>query len=89
VASVEFEGASHPGHVAEATFVIPEVSLGVYYLAESIEAEGSGCHVFAPVGIGVDLPDTAIGRPTTLTVAGLVAMALSILLIGRARRAHS
>jgi hypothetical protein len=85
-APVESGGTSYPGFVADVAFTVPEVPWGVYYLAESIEAAGTGCHAFAQFGVGVELPDTATGQPSSFPVAGVLLTALAILSIGRARR---
>ncbi len=87
-APIAFEGSTYPGFVADVAFTVPEVPLGIYDLAMSVEAEGTGCHQFAQFGVGVELPDTAIGQPPSFPIAGILLAALAFMFVGRARRAH-
>jgi hypothetical protein len=81
-AMVEFAGVSYPGFVGDAQFIVPQVPDGAYYLAESIEATGTGCHVFASFTVNTSLVgDTAIrprGAPITPAAAAAVLVALAI-----------
>ena len=87
-ATIVFEGrgASYPGFVADVTFTVPDVPLGIYYLAESIESEGTGCFWFTQFGVGVELPDTATEGPSSFPVAGVLLTAVAVLSIGLVRR---
>jgi hypothetical protein len=58
--SVDYEGASYAGFVGEATFTVPDVPPDTYRLAESIDARGTGCHIFTTIEIVAALPDTAV-----------------------------
>jgi hypothetical protein len=90
VGTVEYEGMSYAGVTGEATFTVPHVAVGTYWLAESIEARGTGCHIFASIDVVAELPDTALplveaatrsGQAVPLGV-GLLAVSL---LVGRRR----
>ena len=59
-AAIEFQGLPYEGYVGDATFTVPEVPTGTYYLAESIDATGTGCHVFASFEVTAGLPNTAM-----------------------------
>jgi len=41
------------------TFTVPQLAVDTYRLAESIDAEGPGCHIFAWIHVVAELPDTA------------------------------
>lgn len=58
--TVEYQGTSYPGFAGEATFTVPELPVDTYRLAESIDALGTGCHVFTSIEVVAELPDTAI-----------------------------
>lgn len=63
-ATIEFQGASYPGFVAQAAFIVPDVPVGSYLLGETLNGvTGTGCHVFTP--FEVVLPDTAMTRPAS------------------------
>lgn len=90
VGTVEYEGMSYAGVTGEATFTVPHVAVGTYWLAESIEARGTGCHIFTSIDVVAELPDTALplveaatrsGQAVPLGV-GLLAVSL---LVGRRR----
>jgi hypothetical protein len=61
--TVEFEGASYDGVIGEATFTVPDLPADLYRIAESIDAEGTGCHIFALIEVVAQLPNTAIPVP--------------------------
>ena len=72
-ASVEFQGATYPGFIGEGSFTVPDVETGIYVLSGILDDPFTGCHVFAPFGVGMDLPDTAADA------RGSMRMLLSIL----------
>lgn len=77
VATIEFEGVAYTGVPGEAAFTVPDVPPGLYYLAESIDATGTGCHVFMSFEVtDAALPDTAISHqsPGRMVVAELLAV---------------
>jgi hypothetical protein len=86
-AMVEFAGVSYPGFVGDAQFTVPQVPDGAYNLAESIEATGTGCHVFASFTVTTSpLGDTAMEPPGAPITPTVVAAALVALAIGALRR---
>ena len=61
VGTVEFEGRSYEGVTGEATFTVPDLPADTYRIAESIDAEGTGCHIFALIeDRSNELPNTAV-----------------------------
>jgi len=65
---VAFGDGVYDGFIGDAVFTVPDVPAGSYYLAESIAARGTGCHVFAAFDVTPgQLPDTAM----TATPLGL------------------
>ena len=60
VGTVEFEGQSYDGVIGEATFTVPDLPADTYRIAESIDAEGTGCHVFSSIEVVAHLPNTAL-----------------------------
>ena len=58
--AIEFQGLPYEGYVSDTTFIVPDVPTGTYHLAESIDATGTGCHVFASFEVTAGLPDTAM-----------------------------
>lgn len=88
--TVEFSGTSYPGFVGEATFIVPEVPAGTYSLAESSDARGTGCHIFAAFSVtAAALPDTAsttnVGH-TASVGAALLLLAIATAAARRLRR---
>jgi hypothetical protein len=91
--TVEYEGESDAGVTGEVTFTVPQLAVDTYRLAETIEARGTGCHIFALIEVVAELPDTSLtpigpvsgGHHALGAGAGLLAVAL---LLGcfRARR---
>ena len=64
--TVEFGDGVYDGFVGDATFAVPDVPPGSYYLGESIAALGTGCHIFATLEVtSGQLPDTAMPSPAT------------------------
>ena len=59
-AAIEFQGQPYSGYVSDTAFTVPDVPNGTYHLAESIDATGTGCHVFATFEVTAGLPDTAM-----------------------------
>jgi hypothetical protein len=88
-ATLEFQGATYPGFVADGAFRVPGVSVGPYLLAETLTGiRGTGCHVFAP--FDVVPPDTAMSRPRPRGVVlaamlGVIAVAVLAATLGRQR----
>jgi hypothetical protein len=61
---VEISGWTGDGYVGEATFTVPPVAVGAYYLSVAITARGDGCHVFGGFTVtATGLPDTALPGP--------------------------
>lgn len=58
--TVEYEGASYAGVTGEATFTVPQLPVDTYRLAETIDARGTGCHIFTLIHVVSELPDTAV-----------------------------
>lgn len=89
-ATVEFQGKTYPGFVGTGSFTVPDVTTGIYVVAGVVDNPYTGCHVFAPFGVGMDLPDTAtaisgaLGR--VLRIAGFVLLAAGVLLARCVRR---
>jgi hypothetical protein len=85
-ATVEFQGATYPGFVGEGSFTVPNVETGVYVIAGILDNKHTGCHVFAPFGVGMELPDTALQNvPSTSPMArpgGHAWAAVGLALIG-------
>ena len=64
-ATIEYAGQEYSGFVGEAEFTVPDVPAGIYHLAESIDARGTGCFTFASFTVtDTALPDTAMSKPT-------------------------
>jgi hypothetical protein len=90
--TVEYEGASYAGVVGEATFTVPQVAVDTYRLAESIEARGTGCHIFTSLEVVDELPDTALpladstSRSAQAVRLGVAVLAASLLLVRRRTR---
>ena len=58
---VEFEGALYEGVIGGATFTMPDLPADTYFIAETIDAQGTlACHVFAVIQVVDSLPDTAL-----------------------------
>lgn len=90
-ATVEYAGQAYSGVAGSAAFTVPEVPVGLYHLAETIDARGTGCFVFASFTVtGGTLPDTAMSQSTVLRVAVAVLLALVLVAAGwRARHGGS
>lgn len=58
--TVEYEGESYAGVTGESTFTVPHLPVDTYRIAVSIDATGTGCHVFALIHVVAELPDTAL-----------------------------
>ena len=54
------QGSAYEGEIGQATFTVPDLPAETYRIAESIDAEGTGCHVFASIEVVRQLPDTAL-----------------------------
>jgi hypothetical protein len=67
--TVPYEGESYAGVTGEVTFTVPQLAVDTYRLAESIDNEFTGCHIFASIEVVAELPDTAL-KPIG-TVAGV------------------
>lgn len=59
IGTFEYDGRPFPGVTGEATFTMPRVPVASYLLAESMENEYTGCHVFTSIDVVGELPDTA------------------------------
>ena len=83
--TVEYEGASYAGVIGEATFSIPQLAVDTYWLAESIAARGTGCHIFMLIEVVAGLPDMAIPQADTTSgqavPLGATVLAVSLLLL--------
>jgi hypothetical protein len=101
--TVDYEGETYAGVTGEATFTVPQLAVDTYWLAESIDARGTGCHAFGLIDVVSELPDTAL--PPNLPAsdirlalpagAGLLAIAFVVARLrarvlgrSRARRPH-
>jgi hypothetical protein len=69
--AVEFEGATYEGVIGASTFTVPAVPPDTYRLAETIDARGTGCHVFTTLQVVAELPDTALARDMSWPTIGL------------------
>ena len=59
---VTFGESTYDGYIGEATFTVPAIPAGSYYLAENSVATNAGCHPYATLEVtGGQLPDTATG----------------------------
>jgi len=59
---VTFGDYTYDGYIGDASFTLPAVPAGSYYLAENGVAINAGCHPFATFEVtGGQLPDTATG----------------------------
>jgi len=67
---VEYEGESYAGVTGEVTFTVPQLAVDTYRLAESLDNDFTGCHVFALIHVVSDLPDTALPSIGPVSVAG-------------------
>lgn len=67
--TVEYEGEPYAGVTGEVTFTVPQLAVDTYRLAESIDNEFTGCHIFASIEVVAELPDTALNL--IRTVAGV------------------
>lgn len=76
--TVEYQGASYPGVTGETTFTVPELPVDTYRIAVSIDATGTGCHIFGLIHVVAELPDTALPGPTP----ALSPNALGTILVG-------
>ena len=90
IGTVEYQGTTYDGFEGEATFSVPSVAAPYpYWLAESIDATGTGCHVFSSLEVVTDLPDTAmrISSSRDLWLAGgILAIGTAGSLLGGWRR---
>ena len=68
--TVEYDGTSYAGVTGDITFVVPPLAAGTYRLAESVTSRGTGCHIFASIDVGVELPDTALPSMGPVSVVG-------------------
>jgi len=89
--TVVYDGESYAGVTGEVTFTVPQIAADTYRLAESIDNEFTGCHVFASIEVVAELPDTAlsfigtgagVGRASAIG-AGLLALALFLACLRR------
>lgn len=86
-ATVEFSGTSYAGLVGEAIFTVPDVPVGAYFLAESIDATGTGCHTFAAFSVtAAGLPDTAMADDKNVAAVGLALLLLAAAIAAARRR---
>jgi len=84
--TVEYEGESYAGVTGEVTFTVPQLAADTYRLAESIDNELTGCHIFASIEVVAELPDTALSPIRTVAGVdhafaigvGLLALVLSV-----------
>ncbi len=59
--AVAFGDGVYDGYVGDATFVVPALPPGSYYLGENVAFIGTGCHIFATLEVTSGLlPDTAM-----------------------------
>jgi hypothetical protein len=87
--TVEFEGASYAGVIGVATFTVPQVAVDTYRLAVSIEARGTGCHIFTSIDVVAELPDAALPLVEAASWSGqavLLGVGLLALLVFFGRR---
>jgi hypothetical protein len=69
-AFVEFQGAEYRGFVGDTSFTVPRVPPGAYVLAQTIDAQGTGCHSFTSFEVTTGaLPDTAMTSDGALPVS--------------------
>jgi hypothetical protein len=91
--TVEYEGATYDGVTGESTFTVPPVTADTYRLAETIDARGTGCHIFTSIEVVAGLPDTALPLVDATSLAGHAAavlagaLAVALFLRGRLRSA--
>ena len=84
--TVEYEGEAYAGVTGGVTFTVPQLAVDTYRLAESIENEFTGCHVFALIDVVAQLPDTAVTdieaapRPDQALAAGAALLLMAVLL---------
>lgn len=65
---VTFGVETYDGFIGDATFTVPSVPPAAYYLAEPIDARGTGCHPFANFTVTTgQLPDTAVSSTPGLS----------------------